>query len=139
MIIVVKKSTPQRNIQRQQGWTFWSLLFTLSVLMFFAYIGMQLVPVYSANENIKNAMERSVEDVDLTKVNRTTIVRNLNAQLYLDGSHNLLDYKTDLEVRRTKEIFSVETHYQREIPLFYNIHMLVKFDNVVEKNLSQNR
>ena len=136
---MVKKSTPQRNIQRQQGWTFWTLLFTLSVLMFFAYIGMQLVPVYSANENIKNAMERSVEDVDLSKVNRSVIVRKLNDQLYLDGSHKLLDYKTDLVVRRTRQIFTVETHYQREIPLFFNIYMLVKFDNVIEKDLSQNR
>ena len=130
---------PPKSFKRQTGWTFWSLLFTISVLMFFAYIGIQLVPVYAANENIKNAMSQSVEDVDLTKVNRTAIVRNLNAQLYLDGSNKLLDYKTDLVVKRSKQTFTIETHYQREIPMFYNIHMLVKFDNVLEKELTSSR
>jgi len=72
-------------------------------------------------------------------VNRTAIVRNLNAQLYLDGSNKLLDYKTDLVVKRSKQTFTIETHYQREIPMFYNIHMLVKFDNVLEKELTSSR
>lgn len=135
---MIRKFTPPSSIKRQEGWTFWSLLFTLSVVVFFAYVGMQLVPVYSANENIVNAMARSVDDVDLLKVNRTTVVRNLDAQLYLDGSHNLLDYKTDLVVKRNRQVLTIETHYQREIPMFFNIYMLVKFDNVLERELSGN-
>lgn len=134
---MTRKPTPPSSIKGQQGWTFWTLLFTLSVLIFFAYIGMQLVPVYAANENIKNAMEQSVDDEDLLKVNRTTIIRNLNAQLYLDGSHQLLNYKTDLVVRRSKQTFTVETHYQREIPLFFNLGLIAKFDNVVERELTR--
>ncbi len=134
---MIRKCTPPSSFKRQAGWTFWSLLFTLSVLVFFAYVVIQLVPVYSANENIKNAMNQSVDDEDLLKVNRTTIVRNLDAQLYLDGSHKLLDYKTDLVVRRSRQVFAVETHYQREIPMFFNISLLLKFDNVVERELSE--
>ncbi|MBX2848297.1 MAG: DUF4845 domain-containing protein [Acidiferrobacterales bacterium] len=134
---MTQKLKPQSIIERQQGWTFWSLLFTLGVFIFFAYVGMQLVPVYSANENIKNAMEQSLEEVNLNTVNRTTIIRNMNAQLYLDGTHKLLDYKTDLVVKRSRQSFTIETHYQREVPLFFNLSLLAKFDNILEKELSQ--
>lgn len=121
---------------RQTGWTIWSLMFVMGVILFFSYIGMQLVPVYSANNNVINAMKRSLDEVDLTKVNRSQIIRKMNAQLYLDGSHELLNYKTDLKVRRSRKQLIVETHYRREIPLFYNISIVASFDNVEERSLS---
>ncbi len=125
-----------KQIKQQQGWTFWSLLFVLSVVVFFAYVGMQMVPVYASNENVRNAMQLSLKDIDLTKATRSQIVRKIDAQLYLDGSHKLLDYKTDLKVRRSRKEFVLETVYQREIPLFYNVHLLLKFNNVEKKALS---
>ena len=127
-----------QQIKTQQGWTFWSLLFVMSVILFFSYVGMQLVPVYAANDNVKNAMVRSLEDSDLRKINRSQIIRKMDAQLYLDGSHKLLNYKTDLKVKRSRRQFILETQYEREIPLFYNLFVLVKFDNVETRNLSQN-
>jgi len=108
----------------------------MSVILFFAYVGMQLVPVFAANENVRNAMVRSLDDADLSKVNRAYIIRKMDAQLYLDGSHKLLNYKTDLKVRRSRKQFVVETHYQREIPLFFNLYLVAKFDNVEERELS---
>ena len=125
-----------KNTRRQAGWTFWSMLFVMGVILFFTYIGMQLVPVYIANSNVVNAMRRSMEEVDLTKVTRAQIIRKINAQLYLDCSHELLNYKTDLKVRRSRKSVTVETHYRREIPLFYNLSLVASFDNVEEKSLS---
>ena len=102
-----------KNIKRQGGWTFWSLLFVLLTVFFFEYVGMQLAPIFAENK----------------------VVRMLQNQLYLDGSHALLDYKTDLKVTRSRKKFIIETHYRREIHLFFNIGVFVTFDNVVEKNL----
>lgn len=124
------------NISRQRGWTFWSLLFVMLVIGFFSYVGMQLVPIYATNENVVNAMRQSLEEVDLTRVNRATIIRKMNAQLYLDGSHQLLNYKTDLKVRRSRKLFVVETSYRREIPLFFNLSLVASFHNVEERNLT---
>jgi len=125
-----------KSISRQAGWTFWSLLFAISVIVFFAYIAMQLVPVYSANQNVKNAMERSLEDENLLTVSRTTIIRNMNAQLYLDGSHDLIDYKEALKLSRSRSTFTIQTLYQREVPLFFNLSLVANFDNVIERDLS---
>ena len=123
------------NIQRQGGWTFWSLLFVMLVILFFSYVGMQLVPVYTSNQNVTNAMARALEGQDLTRLNRATLIRKMNAQLYLDGSHKLLDYKKDLKVRRSRKEFILETHYRREIPLFFNLSIVATFDNVERRPL----
>jgi len=133
----IKRTVNVQNIKRQQGWTFWSLLFVLSLVLFFGYVGMQLVPVYSANDNVKNAMKRSLDDPNLVNATRSTIIRKIGAQLYLDGSHKLLNYKTDLNVRRSKKKFIIEINYEREVPLFYNLYILVKFNNVEETVLNQ--
>jgi|TARA_B110000908_G_C9961888_1_gene317242 hypothetical protein len=124
-----------KNIKRQGGWTFWSLLFALLTVLFFAYVGMQLVPIFTENKNVENAMQLAIDNVDPRKATRKQIVRKLQDQLYLDGSHYLLDYKTDLKVSRTRKKFIIETHYRREIPLFFNVGVYANFDNVVEKTL----
>ena len=127
----------QRIISRQQGWTFWSLLFVMTVVLFFSYVGMQLVPIYASNENVKKAMTQSMDGVDLRAVNRAYIIRKMDAQLYLDGSHKLLNYKTDLKIKRSREEITVETIYQREVPLFFNLFLVVKFNNAETRNLGQ--
>ena len=124
-----------KNINRQGGWTFWSLLFVLLIGFLFAYVGMQLVPVFSANENVKHAMQLTIDNLDPNRATRQQVVRKIQAQLYLDGSHYLIDYKDDLKVIRSRKKFIIETHYRREIPLFYNVGLYANFDNVVERSL----
>jgi hypothetical protein len=96
---------------------------------------MQLAPIFAENKNVENAMQLAIDNVDPTKTNRRQVVRKLQNQLYLDGSHALLDYKTDLKFTRSRKKFIIETHYRREVHLFFNIGVFVTFDNVVEKNL----
>ena len=123
------------NIKNQAGWTFWSIFFVLSVILFFAYVGMQLVPVYTTNSGVINAMERSLDNQDLAKMTRRTVIRKVDSQLFLDENHLLLNYKTDLKVRRSRREFIVETHYKREIPLFFNLSLVASFDNIVKRPL----
>lgn len=123
------------NIRHQGGWTFWSLTFVLLVILFFAYVGMRLVPVYAVNENVKNAMNLAIQNVDMRRVSRAEIIRRMNDQLYLDGSHKVLNYKTDLKVSRSKKLFIVETNYRREIPLFLNLSLVASFENRAEREL----
>lgn len=125
-------------IKSQQGWTFWSLLFTLSVIGFFAYVGMQLVPVYSTNDSISKAIRQTAEEVDPRKVTRREIINKLNKQLYLDGNHELLDFKKDLKVTRNKSKFEVGVNYDREIPLFANLSIVARFSPKVECDLIGN-
>jgi hypothetical protein len=124
------------KFKKQQGWTFWSLLFTASVVIFFGYVGMQLVPVYASNNNIKNAMMLSIEGSDLRKINRASIIKKIKQQLYLDGTHDLIDYKNELKIKRTRSRFVLEADYDQKIPLFANINILVEFNPTVDCDLS---
>ena len=128
---VVKKNI--KNFGHQGGWTFWSAMFVMLVLGSLAYVGMQLVPIFSTNQNVQNAMNRSLEEADPKTITRAYIIRKMQAQLYLDGSHHTLDYKKDLKVKRLRSKLVVEVKYQREVPLFYNMSLLVRFDNLAEK------
>lgn len=116
-----------KTINKQGGWTFWGLAFTLSVLGFFSYIGMQLVPLHMNNNNIVNAMTQSVDDQDLRRITRGEIVKKINRQLYLDESHRGLDLKKTLKVSRSRSQFIVEMIYDREIPIFLDHFVVVKF------------
>lgn len=136
-MIIIKNKQP-KNFRKQQGWTFWSLGFTLSVIVFFAFVGMQLVPVYSANENIRNAMKRSVDDVDLRTITRRKVIRKIDDQLYLDGTSGLLDYKNDIKMSRNRNSFTLIADYAREIPLFFNLSIKAKFDTTIECDLDGN-
>lgn len=126
---------PHKIIGSQQGWTFWTMMLVMAVVMLFAYIGLQLVPVYMANDSIRNAMVVSMERGNPVEINRTVIIRRMKDQLYLDGNHDILNYKTDLKVKRSRTELIVETNYVREIPLFFNISILAKFDNVESRSL----
>lgn len=123
-------------IKKQSGWTMWSMLFTLSVLGFFAYIAMQLVPVYSANSNMKNAMKISLRDVDVNTVTRSQITRAMMQQLYLDGNIDDLNLKNDLKITRDRVNLSMVVDYKNIVPLFANISLLVEFKPTLKCSLS---
>ena len=85
----MNKKTKMRNIKSQAGWTIWSLIFVLGTVGFFAYVGMKLVPMYNENQNIVNAMQRSIDSTDLRRVTRTQIIKSMEKQLYLDGADEI--------------------------------------------------
>ena len=120
-----------KKFSRQGGWTFWSAMFVMCVLGFSAYVGMQLVPIYSTNHNVQNAMNRSLLDVDPSTITRAYVIRKMQAQLYLDGSHKAFDYKK-LKVKRVGSKAIIEVKYQSEVPLLSNLSLLVRFENVAE-------
>jgi len=127
-----------KSLQYQRGATFWSMCFVLAVLGLFAYVGMQLVPIYTVNSNVKNAMNLTLDDseIDLQAATRSQIEERMDKQLYLDGSHNVLNYKKDLKIRRSDQKFILETSYTRIVPLFFNLSLMAEFNNVVERELN---
>lgn len=124
-----------KSVRNQQGWTIWSMMFVLSVLFVLAYLGMQLVPIFSTNGAIEGAMRQSVEGSDLRKITRRQVIGEMNKQLYIDGNHELLDYKNDVKMSRNKNKFILEAIYEREVPLVANLVLIARFNPKVECDL----
>jgi hypothetical protein len=119
-----------KNIKSQAGWTMWSLLFTLSTVGFFAFVGMQLVPVYNSNSSVKNAMKISVRDLDTRRATRSQVIKGIQAQLYLDGGNDFIssiDFKKALKLTRDNNYLTIDMEYDRTVPLFANISIFVEF------------
>ncbi len=108
----------------------------MGVVFIAAYILMQLVPIYSGNESVKNAMYVSLEDKNLQRITRARIVQGMQNQLYLDGSSGLFNYKKDLKMTRSRNTFTLEVAYQREVPLVANLVLVAKFNPKVECDLT---
>jgi len=123
------------NIQRQDGWTMWSLSFVLGVIVLFAYIGLQLFPVYTSNSNVKNAMKIAMDNLDKNNVNRASVIKSIDTQLYLDGSSTLLNYNEDLKIERTRRELIIKINYERRIPLFFNLSLVASFENEETRGL----
>lgn len=124
------------RINRQGGWTFWSLVFTLSVLAFSSYIAMQLVPIYNTNSNIKHAMKRSVEGVDVSVVGRSEIVSKISKQLLMDSSLSAINLKKDLKIKRSRTLFTVQVKYERRFSVVGNLDIVAKFNPTIECSFS---
>ena len=123
------------KISQQKGWTMWSLMFVLGVLGLFAYIGFQLVPVYSSNSSVKNAMQITIDEVNPAQLSRSSIIVKMRNQLFLDGSHKLLDFKKDLYIKRTQRELVFTVNYERRVPLFFNLSIVASLENEVKRNL----
>ena len=123
------------NISQQKGWTMWSLMFVLGVVGLFAYIGFQLVPVYSTNNNIKNAMRITLDNTDPRSVGRSGVISKMNSQLVLDGAFGVIDFKKDLAVKRTQRELILKINYEKRIPLFFNLSLVASFENEAKRDL----
>ena len=135
MINKKNRQTKLSYIKTQQGWTMWSLMFVIGVLVLFGYIGLKLFPLYTTNSNLGKAMQQTIDQVDKAKISRASVVRTLKKQLYIDGNDDLLDYKNELDIKRTQRELVMTVNYERRIDLFYNLSLVATFSNEVKRDL----
>ena len=129
------KQSKFASIDRQQGWTMWSIMFVAGIIVLFSYIGIQLVPVYTTNSNVTNSMKVAIDGLSPNNVSRSAVIRTMTAQLNLDGAVELLDFKKDLVVKRTQRQIIVQVNYERRVELFYNLSLVATFENEVTRDL----
>jgi len=123
-----------KRIDKQEGWTMWGLIFSLMLVVFFGYIIMQLVPVYTENSNIKRAMDVALDNSGTAQsLSKSNYTRALRKQLYIDGNHNSIDYKDDIMFKRKSGVVKIDLDYERIVPLFFNISLKLDFRNTVSK------
>ena len=121
------------SYKRQKGITMWSFAFVVGVIGLFFYIGINLVPVYSENVAMKDALEASLKNVGRAEVRKKKIIETVDKRLYIDGYYDVPDLNEVLKVEKKRTGTKVTLEYKKEVPLFYNIGIYLDFKHVIEK------
>ena len=119
-----------RSIQRQAGATAIGWLLIITVIVFFMFIGIKLLPAYLDQFNVSSVLS-SLEDEpgigsmppgDVT----ATILKRLDINMVKDVQAG------DIYVTTTGNSRLIEVDYEVQQKLFANIDILIRFNNQIE-------
>lgn len=116
---------------RQWGISSLNLLLVISLAGFFMLLAFKLVPVYSENQYVVAAL-KSLRDQDkpVQSMSAAEIKKHL-ANFYMingvrsEGAQNIV-----IEQERNRNIVTI--YYKIEVPLFYNLSVVVDFKNYLD-------
>jgi len=118
----------------QEGWTMWSLLIALTLVVFFGYMVMKLAPLYTANSQLKSAMDRSFDKVgNVRTMSKSLYLRTLQKQVDLDQSYVPIDFSRDISFKRDNGRVFITVKYDRVEHLFHNINLKLDFEETVSR------
>lgn len=119
-------------IEKQRGWTIWSLLGVGFLIVVGALLFMKLMPVYLDNYKLQEAMHSIAEDPRAPDWNKRQIVREMTNILYIDYGHDIVDLNKALTLEKEDEHKYMRVQYEVVVPLAFNVSALVDFNNEVE-------
>jgi hypothetical protein len=114
-----------RFAQRQQGLGFFGVLVLLIAIVFVAIVGMKLVPAYIEFYTIKKAVTGMTQSGELRGATVADVRRAFDRRAAVDDITALRP--EDLEITKEGNDIVVSFAYEKRIPLFYNISVLIDF------------
>ena len=113
-------------MRKQQGFTFWSLTFTVGTIVIVALLTMKLFPAYSEFFAIKKAINRMASEGSLSNMEKSEIQRAFDRSSGIDDIRSV--QPKDLKITRNSSGETVVTaDYEVVIPLVANISALLTF------------
>jgi len=119
-------------IKAQRGWTIWSLLFVVVLIVIVALLFMKLMPVYLDNYKLKEAMQSVAEDPRAADWDKAKLIREMNNILYIDYGADIIDLHDALTLEKTDTHSYIKVKYDVTVPLVYNLSALVNFNDQAE-------
>ena len=116
-------------MNEQKGWTIWTLLLTLALIVFFSLLIMKLAPHYLDNRKIQTALEGMTTDTRIAAMTRRQIIQELRNGLYIDYGSDIVDLNESLSINKGKGSMNLSVEYEVVVPLAWNISALLDFHN----------
>jgi hypothetical protein len=111
--------------QRQQGLGFAGVLIVLIAIIFVAIIGMKLVPAYIEYFTIKKAVTSMTSSGELRGATVADVRRAFDRRTAVDDITSVRP--EDLEITKDGNEIVISFAYEKRVPLFYNISVLIDF------------
>ena len=118
------------GIRRQQrGFTLWSVLFYVLVLGSAMVLALRVAPNYIAYLQVKNIVERAVEEFDPDRMGSRQIRMRIGKLLRTSQVYAIK--AEDVEIFRDKGDIVVDASYEVRFPLFWIVDGVMYFDDLV--------
>lgn len=126
--------------KRQQGMTMIGWVIVLLLIAFFTTIALKVLPIYMENYQIKSILKSFENEAGLSQMSKQDIIKKLGAKFYtsyIDSrvlSFNAEADKDKLIIEKQDKHLMIQIKYEIREHLFFNIDVLVAFDNKYETN-----
>ena len=112
-------------MQRQRGMGFAGVALLLIAIVIVAIIGMKLVPAYIEYFTIKNAITAITQSGQLRNATVADVRKAYDSRANIDDITAVRP--GDLEITKDGNDIVISFAYEKRIPLFYNISVLIDF------------
>jgi len=114
----------------QHGMSFYSICLILVLVIFFGILGFKIGPVYLDNTLLKSSVEEALE-ADLEGVSRSTLRERLSRSMTINNIST--EGRNALVVTKDNDKFIVTAEYEVRIELFYNIDVVLSFNDQLKQ------
>lgn len=120
-------------MQKQKGFTIWSLSFTIGTIIIIALLTMKLFPAYSEFFAVKKAINRLGIEGNLSAMSKAEIRYAFDKSSGIDSIEVVKP--TDLDIKKTSSGTTVVTvDYEVVVPLVANVSALLTFHASTDDN-----
>lgn len=118
------------NIRRHNGLTLIGFLIVLVVVLFFAYAGLRVIPMYLEYHALGNAMEVLKSDPGASTMSPNKIKERIKTSLWASYASNNIKYE-HMKISKSSKGVNVRVAYEVRKPFLGNIDIIGKFDKTV--------
>jgi len=122
------KKFPQKSLQSQQGLTLISWIFVLIIVAFCGIFAFRVVPMYSENVYVQNALKSLAEPgTKVSEMSDSEIRKKLSNFYSVNNVRS--EGAQDIVIERKSNSVIVKIDYEARANLFYNIDIVMSFQN----------
>ena len=118
------------KIRKNSGLTLLGFLIVLVVVLFFAYAGMRLIPLYIEYHALLNAMETLENDPAAKTMSPLKIKQQIENSLWVSYSTENIK-REHVRISKTSKGINVRVAYEVRRPFLGNVDLMAKFDHTV--------
>lgn len=122
--------------RRQDGMTFWGLVFVLGVMAFCLFLAFKLFTPYKEDFKVKAALDSLARQPDFGSMTRGDIGNALSKRFDIDDI-DVVKLDKDLTVETQGRLKRVRIRYENVVPIVGNLSVLLEFEHVKEARSSE--
>lgn len=119
-----------KSIQKQRGMTLTGWMTVVALILFFALLGMKIVPIYLENLTVKDVVKTLKDEPLITKKSAAQVKSMVMKRLDINGVYDLTS--EHVTVKKSPGIMKVDVTYTVQKKMVGNIDILVSFSDQVE-------